>query len=335
MLRGVWQSMAGMTRREFVLDAALAGVALGLSRRTAISAPVPSQQSPDPKQGFHRYKIGSAECIAIYDGIQEKALEPPPFKNASVSDTKQALAAAGLRTDIIPMPIAALVVKVNSRIVLCDVGGGGQAPAMDANSLCVSGKLLDNLRAAGIDPGQIETILISHFHPDHILGLMEAKSNRPIFPNAEIIVPGAEYRWWMASSNTGQLPEAYRAAAKRIQTVLPTWKNVLRMHEDDEVVPGIRFVSAPGHTSGHTAFQLASGDAQLLISGDAICVPALGATHPNWQGIYDQDGDKAVETRRRLMDWAITDNMLISGTHFPWPGVGRIAKEGAGYVFII
>jgi glyoxylase-like metal-dependent hydrolase (beta-lactamase superfamily II) len=325
----------GLTRREFILSASVAAAALGLNGRVTISAPAPDQQSPEPKQGFHRYRIGSAECIALYDGIWEKAHDPALFRNASVGETKQALAAAGLTTDFIPIPIAALVVKVNNRVVLCDAGGGGQVPPIDPNSFCVSGKLLTNMRAAGIDPAEIGTVLISHFHPDHVLGLMEAKTNRQVFPNAEIIVPGLEYRGLANMASSNGVPEHYRAAAKRLQTVLPGWKNLLPMHDEDEVVPGIRFVNAPGHTAGHTAFILSSGSAQLLVSGDAVYVPALGAAHPNWQGNYDQEPEKAVETRRRLLDWVVSDNMLICGTHFPWPGVGRVAREGTGYAFIL
>jgi glyoxylase-like metal-dependent hydrolase (beta-lactamase superfamily II) len=327
--------MGELTRRELVLSAAAAGAALGLAGRVAISAPAPDSQSPEPKQGFHRYKIGTAECIALYDGIWEKPHDASFIKNASIDDTKEALAAAGLTTDFVPIPITALVVKVNDKTVLCDAGGGGQVSVPDPGSNLVSGKLLANMRAAEIEPSQVETILISHFHPDHIFGLMEPKTNRPVFPNAEIIVPGAEYRWWTDPSVMGRLPEAHRAAAKRIQAVLPKWKNVLPMYDEDEVVPGIRFLSAPGHTPGHTAFQLSSGMAQLLISGDAVYVPALAAAHPNWQGSFDHDSQKAVETRRRLLDMVISDSMLICGSHFPWPGVGRIAKEGSGYDFIL
>lgn len=329
------KGMGCLNRREFVLSAAAAYAAFGLDKSMAVSAPAPDRQSADPKQGFHRYKIGEAECTALYDGIWEKAHDAALFKNASLSDTKQALAAAGLTTDFLPVPITALVVKVNNKLVLCDAGGGGQVAAEDPNSVVVSGKLLGNMRAAGIDPAEIETILISHFHPDHIFGLMDAKTNKCVFPNAEIIVPGTEYRWWVDSALSTRLPDAWQPVAKRIQAVLPKWKNVLQMHDDDEVVPGIRFVSAPGHTAGHTAFQLSSGMAQLLISGDAIYVPALVAAHPGWQGTYDQDSEKAVETRRNLLERVIADNMLICGAHFPWPGVGRVAKEGNGYAFML
>jgi glyoxylase-like metal-dependent hydrolase (beta-lactamase superfamily II) len=229
----------------------------------------------------------------------------------------------------------ALVVKVNGKLILCDAGGGGQVQAFNPNSVFVSGKLLPNLRAAGIDPAKIETILVSHFHPDHIFGMLEAKTNKPVFPNAEIIVPAAEYKWWTDPSLIGRLPEPRQPLAKRIQAVIPNWKNVLPVAGEDEVVPGIRFVAAPGHTAGHTAFHLSSGSQQLFISGDLVYVPALSAAHPDWQGAYDQDGPMAVATRKKLMERVIADKMMICGAHFPWPGVGRIARDGAGYHFTL
>jgi glyoxylase-like metal-dependent hydrolase (beta-lactamase superfamily II) len=327
--------MGQITRRQFYLSAAAAGVAFGLNRHMAISAPASAQKSPDPKRGFHRYKVGTAECIALYDGIWEKAHDAAFIKNVSVDETKKALAAAGMRTDFVPIPIAALLLKVNNKLVLCDSGGGGQVQAFNPNSVFVSGRLLANLRAAGVNPAAIETILISHFHPDHIFGLLQAKTNKPVFPNAEIIVPAAEYKWWTDPSLIGRLPAARQPLAKRIQSIIPNWKNVLPVAGEDEVVPGIRFVSAPGHTAGHTAFHLSSGNDQLLISSDAVYVPALVAKHPDWQGAYDQDGAKAIETRRKLLDRVIADKMLICGAHFPWPGVGRIARDGAGYNFTL
>ncbi|WP_088347085.1 MULTISPECIES: MBL fold metallo-hydrolase [Rhodomicrobium] len=329
--------MGGMTRREWVLSAAATAAAFGLTGRMAVSAPVQPperrQQTPEPKPGIHRYKVGAAECIALYDGVWEKVHDPAFFQNASVEETKQALAAAGLRSDFVPIPIVALVVKINGKLVLCDAGGGGQVQAFNPNSVFVSGKLFANLRAAEIDPAKIETILISHFHPDHIFGLLGRKTNKPVFPNAEIIVPAAEYKWWTDPSLIGRLPKARQPLARRIQSVIPKWKNVLPVDGEDEVVPGIRFVKAPGHTAGHTVFHLTSGKDQLLISNDTAYVPALVAEHPGWHGAYDQDAAMAEQTRRKLLEWTVGSDMMICGTHFPWPGVGRISRDGAGYAF--
>jgi glyoxylase-like metal-dependent hydrolase (beta-lactamase superfamily II) len=195
--------------------------------------------------------------------------------------------------------------------------------------------MMANMRAAGIDPGKIETILVSHFHPDHIFGLLAKKTNAPVFPNAEIIVPATEYKWWTDPALINRLPEWRRPLAQRIQTVIPNWKNVLPVEGEDEVVPGIRFVSAPGHTVGHTAFHVSSGNEQLMISSDAAYLPALCATHPGWHGAFDQDGAMAEASRRKLLDRVIADKMMICGSHFPWPGLGKIASDGAGYALTV
>jgi glyoxylase-like metal-dependent hydrolase (beta-lactamase superfamily II) len=321
-----------LSRRDIVLSAAVAGAALGLDKCLAVTAPAAKKaQTPDPNPGFHRYRVGDAEVIALYDGIWEKAYNSKYFGNATTEDVRKALARAGLPTAFVPIPITVFAVRMNGKLILCDAGGGGQITAFNANSVFVSGKMMANMKAAGIDPQDVETILISHFHPDHIYGLLEKKTNAPVFPNAEIIVPSAEYKWWTQPSLTGRLSETRRPVAKRIQTVIPNWKNILQVDGEDEVVPGIRFVKCPGHTPGHTAFHLSSGNEQLMLSNDAAYVPALSMGHPQWHGAFDQDGAMAEASRRRLLDRVVADRMLICGAHFPWPGLNRISKDGAAY----
>ncbi len=343
--------MPTTSRRDVILSAAVAASALGLDKSLAIVAPADSQQTPappvrsqhkppapvrkaktpDPKPSFLRYKIGDTECTAVYDGIWEKTHDPAFFSNATTAETKRALTDAGLTSAFVPIPITVFVVKLNGKLVLCDAGGGNQVQAFNPESVFVSGKMIPNMKAAGIDPRKIETVLISHFHPDHIFGLVEKNSNAPVFPNAEIIVPAVEYKWWTEPSLITRLPKARRPLARRIQAVIPNWKNVLPVEGEDEVVPGIRFVSAPGHTPGHTAFHISSGNEQLMISSDTAYVPALCATHPGWHGVFDQDPVVAETSRRKLLDRVISDKMMICGSHFPWPGLGKIARDGAGY----
>jgi glyoxylase-like metal-dependent hydrolase (beta-lactamase superfamily II) len=258
----------------------------------------------------------------VYDGIWEKKHDPAYFSNATLADTKRARADAGLTSAFVTIPIIVFVIKLNGKLVLCDAGGGNQVQAFNPESVFVSGKMMTNMRAAGIDPQKIETVLISHFHPDHIFGLLEQRStNMPVFPNAEIIVPAAEYKWWTDPSLISRLPPGRGPLARRIQVVIPHWKNVLPVEGEDEVVPGTRFVSAPGHTPGHTAFHVGSGNEQLMISSDAAHVPALCAAHPGWHGMFDQDAVLAEVSRRKLLDRVIADKMLICGSHFPWPGL--------------
>ena len=318
--------MSKMSRRDVMVSAGMAA-ALGLNQRLAIITPAHAQKTADPAAGFYKYKVGSVECTAIYDGIWEKPHDPAFIKNASVDDVKGAMKAAGLPEDFVSIPFTVLVVNTGSKLVLVDSGTGGQVQP-------TAGKMMANMKAAGIDPAKIETILISHFHPDHIFGLMAKDTNAPVFPNAEIIVGSAEYKWWNEEGRVEKLPEARKGLGKRIQTVFPTWKNIRQVDGEVEVAPGIRVVNAPGHTPGHVAFHLASGASQLMISCDTAYVPALVAAHPDWHGAYDQDGPLAEASRRKLLDRVIADKMMICGYHFPFPGVGTISKDGTGYALV-
>ena len=314
--------MLNLSRRDFVVSTAMAA-ALGLNARLAVS-PAFAQKTPDPAKGFVTYKVGAAEVTALYDGIWEKAHDPAFIANASVEDVKAAMVKAGLPPDFVSIPFTVAVVKTGGKTVLCDSGTGGQVQP-------TAGKMMANMKAAGIDPAKIDTILISHFHPDHIFGLMEKESNKPVFPDTEIIVSDAEYKFWTDPALIDRLPEARKGLARRIQAVFPTWKNVRQVTGEPEVAPGIRFVSAPGHTPGHRAFHLASGGSQLMISNDTAYVPALVVANHGWHGLYDQDAALAETSRRKLLERVIADKIMICGYHFPFPGAGTIAKDGAGY----
>ena len=318
--------MFNMSRRDVVVSAGLAA-AFGLTGRLSIVQPAKAQPAPDTGNGFYKYRIGSVEVTALYDGIWKKPHDPAFIKNASIDDTKAALAKAGMTTDYVPIPLTVLVLKVDDRLIMIDSGSGVGQWQPTAVSLP------DNLKGAGIDPAAISTVLISHFHPDHIFGLMQKGSNAANYPNAELVVSAAEYRWWTEAGRVEKLPEARKPLGARIQAVFPNWKNFRLVEGETEVAPGIRRVDAPGHTPGHSAFLLSSGNQQLMISNDVAYVPALLAPHPEWQGAYDQDGPLAVETRRKLIDRVIADKMAICGAHFPFPGAGTFARDGAGYAF--
>ena len=315
-----------LSRRDVVVSAGLAA-ALGLNAHMAIFPQVLAQKTAYPAVGFHRYKVGEATCTAMYDGIWEKPHDPAFIRNASVDDVKAAMKAANLPEDFVSIPFTVLIVETGSKVVMCDAGTGGQVQP-------TAGRLMANMKAAGIDPGKIDTILISHFHPDHIFGLMEKETNAPVFPNADIVVSAAEYDWWTEAGRVEKLAEARKGLGNRIQTVFPTWKNIRRVATEEEVAPGIHMLNAPGHTPGHTVFHLSSGSKELMISNDIAYVPALAARNPGWHGVYDQDGPLAEATRRAMLDRVIADKMMICGYHFPFPGAGTISKDGNGYALV-
>jgi glyoxylase-like metal-dependent hydrolase (beta-lactamase superfamily II) len=317
--------MLNLSRRDVFLTAAFAA-ALGLDKRLAFVSPAQAQKTPDPARGFDKYKVGSIEVTALYDGIWEKPHDPAFIKNATVEETKAALGNAGLPTDFVSIPLTVIVLKVGDKTIMVDSGSGAQWQP-------TAGKLAANMKAAGVDPSRIGTILISHFHPDHIFGLMEKGTNAPVFPNAELIVSATEYKWWTEPGRVEKLPEARKPLGGRINAAFPGWKNFKLIEGEQEVAPGIRLVNAPGHTPGHSAFHVSSGNQQLMISNDTAYVPALLGPHPEWQGAYDQDGPLAVETRRKLIDRVIAEKMMICGAHFPFPGAGSFAKDGSGYAF--
>jgi glyoxylase-like metal-dependent hydrolase (beta-lactamase superfamily II) len=208
--------------------------------------------------------------------------------------------------------------------VLLDTGTGGQiAPT--------AGTLDANLAAAGIDPKAIDQIVISHFHPDHINGLKDP-DGKLIFPNAEIMVPEPEWAFWMDEANMAAAPPGLRLSFLNFRRIFSDIaRDVTRFQPGREVAPGISTIAAPGHTPGHTVFAVQSGRESLLVLSDTTQHPALFARHPEWQPIFDIDGNAAVATRKQLLDRAATDRMLVTGYHFPFPACGHIVKTATGY----
>jgi glyoxylase-like metal-dependent hydrolase (beta-lactamase superfamily II) len=317
--------MFEISRRDLVLSAAGAYAAFGLAKPIAFIGAAEAQTAP-ADAAFKKYKVGNIEVIALYDGVWEKPHDENFIKGVNVEQTKAALKAAGLTDAHVPIPFTVLAVNTGGRLVLIDSGtGGGQAGGPKA------GKLAASMAAAGLDPKNVKTIVISHFHGDHISGLMAKDTNAQTFPDAEIIVSAAELKWWTQPLDSIAQPR--RGAAQRIQATLPTWKNVKQVDGEAEVAPGIRAIPAHGHTQGHTAHLISSGGQQLLATADATNIYSLFVKNPDWSAAFDHVPDQAVETRKKLFDRAIADKAMVAGYHWGLPNVGTIAKDGNGYAF--
>ena len=310
--------MTELTRRTLLESAALAATAAALPQAALATAPVAGKQAP----AFYRYKVGSYELTAIHDGVWMRDIDNTFVRNAPWAAVQKAMEDAQMAPGKLAIPFTTLVVNTGSKLILIDTATGGQL-APTASSFG------DNLAAAGIDPKQIDTVLISHFHPDHINGI-KTKDNAVVFQNAEIKVPAAEWAYWMDDGNMAKAPEAAR----------PAWLNVRRIFGDiaakvenfepnKEVAPGITSIAAPGHTPGHTVFAIASGNESMMVLGDTTNNPLLFVRNPDWHAVIDTDGAMAAETRKTLLDRATVDRMLVQGYHFPFPASGHIMKTGA------
>ena len=322
--------MLHMSRRHVFLSAAGAAAAFGLRKHITFIDAAMAQSAPETGKGFKHYKVGEVQMTSLYDGVIDRKHDPAFIKNASIDDVKGALTASGLSPENVPNPFVVPIARVAGRTILFDAGTGGQlAPT--------AGMMLDNMKGAGIDPGSIDLILISHFHPDHISGLMAKDTNAPVFAKAEIVMPEVEYNWWTDAGVFAKLPEARHGLAKRIQAVFPGWKNQGRIRlvgDNVEVAPGVRSIFAPGHTPGHTAWHVSSGAAQLLVLADVVTYNPVFLRNPGWHASFDSDGALAETHRRKLLDRAISDKAMITAYHFIFPSAGTIAKDGGGYSFV-
>ncbi|HRD75091.1 MAG TPA: MBL fold metallo-hydrolase [Hyphomicrobiaceae bacterium] len=316
--------MAEISRRDVVIGASGAFALFGLAKPVAFIGTANAQLATT---GHFKHKVGDIEVVQLHDGIWEKAHDAGFIKNASIDDTKAALKGGGLTDAHVPINFTVTAIKTSAGVVLIDSGTGGQTGGPKA------GKLMANMAAAGIDPKSVKKIVVSHFHPDHIFGLMAKDTNAQIFPEAEIVVPAAEYKFWTDPALPAKLPEARRPLAERIQKTMPTWKNVKPAEGEAEVAPGIRMVATPGHTPGHTSYHVSSGGQQLIVLGDVSNLPALFVKNPGWHAVFDQDAATAEASRRKIFDRAIADKVTVAGYHFGMPNVGTLAKDGNGYAF--
>ncbi|MGO4705893.1 MBL fold metallo-hydrolase [Microvirga sp. 2MCAF38] len=281
-----------------------------------------SSQAP----GFYRYKVGDIEVTAINDGFAKRPLEGF-VKNAELSQVQDAMKEAFLSPEALSITFTTLVLNRNGRLTLIDTGNGDLgAPT--------SGTWMANFRAAGFDPAQVDTVVISHFHGDHINGL-RLKDGTAVFPKAEVMVPATEWAFWMEDARMNQAPEAMKGGFQNVRRVFaPIAKDVKRYEADKEVVPGLTAIAIPGHTPGHTSFMLSSGGGKLIVMSDVTNHPALFVRNPDWSAVFDMDADLARLSRHRMLDLAASERAQVAFYHAPFPATGYIGKEGGRFRFV-
>ena len=281
---------------------------------------------------IHRFKIGTCECAAVNDGTF--AYHEPAallFPNAAQGPLEEALRAHDLHPEGWAewvSPYTCLLIRTGSHHVLVDTGAGDLAPT--------TGNLLGNLQAMGVEPRDIDTVILTHAHPDHIGGNVDA-AGKPAFPTARYIMCRDEWDFWTSAPGLEALmvPEQIKELLLGFaQKNLPPIQGQLDLIEDEtEIVPGVRAVPAPGHTPGHMAVAVSSGGEQLLCTADAALHP-IHLEHADWSPVFDLAPDQAATARRRLFARAATEKALVLAFHFPFPGLGRVIEEGEGWRWV-
>lgn len=276
--------------------------------------------------GFYRYKIGDITLTAVHDGFARRPTEGL-VRNAEFADVKKAMEQAFLAPDTLNITFTTMVIENGGKLTLIDTGNGDSgAPT--------SGNFLANFKAAGFDPKNVSTVIFSHFHGDHINGF-RLKDGTAVFPNAEAMVPAAEWAFWMDDAKMSAAPEAMKGAFAGVRRVFgPIAKDVKQFEPGKEILPGITPVAAYGHTPGHTAFAIASGSGKLMVASDITNHPALFVRNPDWSAVFDMDGPQAAATRRKILDMASAERMQLAFYHAPFPATGHIAKSGNGFELV-
>jgi glyoxylase-like metal-dependent hydrolase (beta-lactamase superfamily II) len=320
-----------LSRRHFLTTSTMAGTAIlgapALLRGLTSPAEAAAPMATTPAPAFHRFKLGEFEVTAIHDGVGVRPLDASFVKNAPLADVQKVLADNFLPTDKLTISFTALLVNTGSKLVLIDTG-------FNDNGGPTNGRVVAGLKAAGIEPSQIDVVAFSHFHGDHLQGA-RTKAGQLVYPNAEIMVPQPEWAFWMDDAKMAAAPEGMKGAFQSVRRVLaPNAKDVKQFKWGDEIVTGITAVEAKGHTPGHTAFAIVSGNAKLMYVADITNTPTLFATNPDWQVMFDMDANEAVATRKRILDMAATDKLQLSFYHASFPATGNIVKQGTGFRFV-
>lgn len=304
------------TRREMIagsLATAVATSAFGLAAPACASS----------GEGIHAFALGELQITILSDGtfnmptrLLNRDTEPAAIESAL--DGK--LSAPGQ----VQYGINIVLVRSGAELVLIDAGAGGTWEP-------TAGKLADRLTAAGIDPASITKVVLTHGHPDHLWGLVDEFDDSPRFAQAQHIMPAPELDYWR-KVEVESLPERTQGVAAGAKRVIGTvGERLSSAAPDAEIASGIAYLPTPGHTPGHCSVRISSGSNGLIVTADTLFHSHLSFAHPDWQPVSDMDGAEAVASRRRLLDMAATDRLLLAAYHIPFPGLGRVERHDAAF----
>ena len=309
--------------RRRLLAGASATTALGLFGGTSVTqAKSPMLNTPAP--AFYRFKLGTMEATVVSDGPLAIGDPKNTFRGPTAEDISKMMSDEFLPTDNVVLDQNVLVINSGDKLALFETGMSS-VKRTDA-----MGRLVASLKQSGIDPNDIDAVIPTHAHIDHIGGIMAADGSRN-FPNAQICISQADLQYWTDDKRLGTPGEGSSLAAKK--NLLPNRDRIVFYKDGQEVIPGVQAMHTPGHTVGHTSFVINSGGKSLFVVGDLMHHVILVA-NPRMEVAFDTDPKQGIETRIKVMDMLAAQRMPALVYHMPWPGVGHFAKQGDGFRYV-
>ena len=309
--------------RRRLLLAGAAGAALSIQPSLIPAAYGKAPLAGSQAISVHRMKLGDFEVTAMMDGFIDI---PPAVLQADPELVKTLLTAGGWPETPMRLPVNTFLVNTGEKLVLLDAGGAKMLGP-------TAGRLAQCLAAAGIEPGQIDEVYITHMHGDHLHGTVTPDGGR-MFPNATVRIAKADMDYWTNPEVEAKAPENQKARFIPAKRAVAAYGDRLKPFSlGDELTAGIRSVEAVGHTPGHSCYMVQSGAARLLAIGDTMHVAPVQFPRPEITVAFDWDQSKARSTRVSIFDMVVKEGIPIAAVHLPFPGIGRLRKTGSTYVF--
>jgi glyoxylase-like metal-dependent hydrolase (beta-lactamase superfamily II) len=293
---------------------------------------VPAAIQGEMQPTIYRFKLGGFEVATIMDSnVIRSGLTPSFGGEAGAAEVKALAAAARMDADRYEHPFTPMLVNTGKELVLFDTGNGSlSAEYEQMKGRLPPGNLVARMAQAGYKPEDVDVVVLTHGHPDHIGGL--TKGGQPVFPNARYVFGAAEFDFWNKGENIREARKFNRELYMKI--VVPLANRATMIKPGDEVVPGIRAVDAAGHSPGLLAFTIESEGKRLINWADTCNHYVVAIQRPDLHLDVDDDKEKAVAARKRILDMVTTDKLFVAGFHMPFPGLGWVEKTSGGYRWV-